>query len=159
MRQFLYLLLLGCLYANVGASQARGVGTTPRRVSACALLPTDLMIKVGGINQAMVKYLKPEEEPLGTTGSACEYASVRLQVSPLGSSQPKRESPGKEWQAVSGVGDAAYFRRNGSQYAELVVWSASNYFTIQFGVPTGGTPESIRPNTIALAGAVVASLR
>ena len=56
-------------------------------------------------------------------------------------------------------GRAAFFRSNGRQYAELIVWTGPHHFTIQFGVPTGGTPESIRPNTITLANAIVAKLR
>lgn len=154
------LLLVGSFSPEAVASQARGAATSSEaRISACTLLPTDLMVKVGGINKAAVKYLKPEEEPMGSNGSACEYASVRLQLNPFGRNHPTREPAGKDWQAVTGVGDAAFFRRNGSQYAELFVWTGPHHFTIQFGVPPGGTPESIRPNTIELANAIVASLR
>ena len=154
------LLLMGSFSSESAASQARGAATSgAARMSACSLLPTDLMVKVGGINTAAVKYIKPEEEPMGSDGSACEYASVRLQLNPFGKNHQKREPAGRDWQAVAGVGDAAFFRRNGSQYAELIVWTGPHHFTIQFGVPTGGTPDSIRPNTIQLANAIVASLR
>jgi hypothetical protein len=157
MREFVTLLVVACFSA--GAVDAQDRGAAPEsRISACSLLSTELMLQVEGINKAMVKYLKPEEELIGAIGSACEYASVRLQVNPFGKGRP-RQPDGKEWQPVAGVGDAAFFRRNGSQYAELIAWTGPHHFTIQFGVPTGGTPESIRPNTITLANAIVAKLR
>jgi hypothetical protein len=153
------LLLLVSLSAPAAASQAPGgTADAASRISACSLLPTELMVKVGGINKQMVKYLEPSEEPMGANVSACDYASVRLQVNPFGKGSKPRQ-PAKEWQAVSGVGDGAFFRPNGTHYAELIVWTGAHHFTIQFGVPTGGTPESIRPNTIELANAIVAKLR
>lgn len=158
------VLICGVVIASVSfpvvASQSRGGSATAGgRVSACALLPVDLMVKVGGINPAMAKYLEPEEEAIGATGSACEYGDVRLQVNPFGKGAQRRDAPGKEWQAVADLGESAFFRRNGSQYAELMVWAGANHITIQFGVPTGSTPESIRPNTIALANAILPKLR
>jgi hypothetical protein len=40
-----------------------------------------------------------------------------------------------------------------------MVWTGPHHFTIQLGVPVGGTVESIKPNTIALAHAIIAKLR
>jgi hypothetical protein len=62
-------------------------------------------------------------------------------------------------QPIAGAGEAAYFRNNRDKYAELMVWTATHYFTLQVNVPTGKTAETIRPDTIALANAVIAKLR
>ena len=70
-----------------------------------------------------------------------------------------RKSPGKDWQRQTGVGDTAFFRNNANSYAELMVFVGAHHFTIQLGVPNGGTAESIKPNTIALAHAIIAKLR
>ena len=61
--------------------------------------------------------------------------------------------------APLGAGEAAYFRSNRNRYAELAVWTATHYFTLQVSVPTGSTAEAIKPNTVALANAIIAKLR
>ena len=38
-------------------------------------------------------------------------------------------------------------------------WSGTHALTLQGGMPTGSTPDAIRPNTISLANAVLAKLR
>jgi hypothetical protein len=38
-------------------------------------------------------------------------------------------------------------------------WSGSYYLTLQVSVPTGSTAEAIKPNTVALANALLAKLR
>jgi hypothetical protein len=156
MRRFIAsVFVIGSVVTGV-ASQPRG-GKPP--ISACSLLPADLVLKVGGINPQAVKILKPEEEAMGTTGSACEYGDIRLQGDPFARSEGLRKSPGKDWQPVSGVGDTAFFHANGRNYAELMVWTGAHHFTIQFGVPIGSTPEAIKPKTIELANAIIPKLR
>jgi len=151
------VLAIGTLTASALAAQAPAAGKS--RISACSLLPTDLVLKVGGINPQAAKILKPEEEAMGTTGSACEYGEIRLQVDPFARTDDMRKSPGKDWQPVSGVGDTAFFHANGRNYAELIVWTGGHHFTIQFGVPIGSTPEAIKPKTIELANAIIPKLR
>ena len=157
MRTLVPLLVVAVVFPNTVVAQDRAPAGD--RIRACSLLSTELMLKVGGIHKTMVEHLKPEEELVGAIGTACEYASVRLQVNPFGKGDRPRQPTGEGWQAVAGVGDAAFFRPLGRQYAELIAWTGAHHFTIQFGVPTGGTPESIRPNTITLATAIVAALR
>jgi hypothetical protein len=159
MRQFITAaLVVGTVTAAV-ASQAPAAGKPP--ISACSLLPTDLVVKVGGINPQMVQYLKPTEEAMGTTGSACNYGNVRLQVDPF---TPARlaeilKTPtAKSWVPVSGVGNTAYFNNNRDRYAELIVSTGTHVFTIQFGVATGSTAEATKPNTITLANAIIPKL-
>jgi len=57
------------------------------------------------------------------------------------------------------VGDAAFFHNKANTYAELMVFTGANHFTIQLGVPMGGTVESVKPNAIGLAQAIIAKLR
>jgi hypothetical protein len=109
-------------------------------------------------NKQLLDLFPPEEEPMGQFGSACEYGVVRLQIRSVRADAP-RTAPVKEWQPVSGAGEKAFFRSNGTQYAELMFWAGTHYLTLQVGVPTGSTPEAIKPNTIALANAVLAKLR
>ena len=156
MRQFIASALVVGTVTAAAASQAPA---GKPRISACSLLPTDLVLKVGGINPQAVKILKPEEEAVGTTGSACEYGDIRLQVDPFARPDDLRKSPGKDWQPVSGVGDTAFFHANGRNYAELMVWTGAHHFTIQFGVPVGSTPEAIKPKTLELANAIIPKLR
>ena len=153
------VLLIGTVALPSAASQARGVAPagTPK-ISACSLLTRDLVEKVVTGNKETLKYLKPEEQPIGTHGSFCDYGLI-LQVDPFLRHDELRTSPPKDWQRVTGVGDTAYFRNNANRFAELMVWTGSHHFTIQIGVPAGSSVESVRPNTITLANAIIPKLR
>src|SRR5687767_5442714 len=132
MRQLLAsVLVIGTVTALAAVSQAPAAGKPP--ISACSLLPTDLVMKVGGLNPKMVDYIKPSEEAMGTTGSACNYGGLRLQVDPFtpaGLERILKTETAKTWVPVSGVGDAAYFNNNRDRYAELVVRTGTHVFTI-----------------------------
>jgi hypothetical protein len=157
-RQFIAsVLLIGSVAAAV-ASQTPA-GKPP--ISACSLLPTDLVVKVGGVDSTMAKLIKPEEEAMGATGSACEYGEIRLQVDPFTPerlAQILKTETAKTWAPVSGVGDAAYFNNNRNRYAELIVRTGTHVFTIQFGVAIGSTAEATKPKTITLANAIIPKL-
>jgi hypothetical protein len=112
--------------------------------------------------------LPPDEETLGTSGSACEYGDIRLQIDAFGPEVIDRTAKAQErgagskraanWVPVSGVGDRAYF--NGDRnYAELMGYVGRRTFTIQMGVPFQSTAENIKPNVIALANAIVPKLK
>ena len=153
------LLLVGALSSPAVGFQSRAA-TAPSgdpALRACSILTKD-MVAPFTANKKMLDLIPPEEEPMGKFGSACEYGVVRLQISSVRADSP-RTAPGKEWQPVSGAGETAYFRPNGKQYAELMFWAGTHYLTLQVGVPTGSTPDAIKPDTIALANAVLAKLR
>jgi hypothetical protein len=159
MRTLVTLLLVGGFAAPAAGLQSRGA-TPPAAnpaLRACSILTRD-MVAPFTANKQMLDFIPPEEEPMGQFGSACEYGVVRLQIRSVRADSP-RTAPGKEWQPVSGAGETAYFRANGTQYAELMFWAGTHYLTLQVGVPTGSTPEAIKPNTIALANAVLAKVR
>jgi hypothetical protein len=158
MRLIVSLVVCGCLTSQVAAFQARGATSGTPRISACSLITPDLAATY--IHKQILPYLKPDEEPVGAIGTHCEYGRIGLQVNPFGSGTSSlRKSPGKEWQALSGIGETAFFRANGSQYAELMVWTGPNHFTIQLGVATGATMEATKAEAIALANAIIPKLR
>jgi hypothetical protein len=153
------VLMIGSLTGHAAASQARGAAATGKRLSACALMSRDFVEKFDTGNKQVLKQIKPSEEPPGVNGSICEDGNVGFQINPFARPDELRKSPGKDWQRQTGVGDTAFFRNKADTYAELMVWTGPHHFTIQLGAPTGGTVESIRPNTIALAHAIIAKLR
>ena len=159
MRELVALgLMIVCLTGHSAASQARGGAAPGKRLSACTLMSRDLVEKFDTGNKQVLKQIKPSEEPLGANGSSCEDGNIGFQINPFARADELRKSPGKDWQPLTGVGDTAYFRNKANTYAELVVWTGPHHFTIQLGVPVGGTVESIKPNTIALAHAIIAKL-
>src|SRR5690606_35263836 len=98
----------------------------------------------------------PEEEAMGTTGTACEYGAVRLQLFP--GRGGKGTLSGNGYQPISDSGWNGFFRNNRGQYAELAVWTPKHSLTLQVSVPTGRTAEAIRPDVVALANAIIAKL-
>jgi hypothetical protein len=60
---------------------------------------------------------------------------------------------------LPGAGEAAFFRSNHDRYAELAVYSATHYLMLQVSVPTGKTAEAIKPDTVKLANAIIATLK
>jgi hypothetical protein len=160
MRQVLaFVLILGCVAGPAVASQARGAGTEKPRISACALLTPDVMAKFDTSTPEMLKYSKPQEQPVGPNGTYCDHGRIGLQINPFARPDELRKSPGKEFAPVPGLGDAAYFSGARSNIAALMVWAGSNHFTIYLGVPMGQTPESIKPRVIGLANVIIQKLR
>lgn len=157
MRQFVAAVLVSGTVTSIAlANQAPATGKP--RISACSLLPADLVVKVGGISPQMAKALPPREEASGPNGSECNYGQIRLLVDPVIGSGASRQPPGKNWQALPGVGDTAFSRDNGP-FSEIVAWTAAHHFMLQFTVPTGSSLEATRPKAIELAQAIVPKLR
>jgi hypothetical protein len=158
MRQVVASLVVLSCFVPAASAQTRGGGSS--RISACSLLTRDVAMKVATADgKRTIDLLKPSEDLLGEKGSSCGYADIQLQVDPFARSEELRKSPGKGWTPVSGVGDTAYFHNNSDRYAELMVWTGAHHFTIQIGVPTGSTAAAVKPNTIALANAIIPKLR
>lgn len=107
-------------------------------------------------NKKMLDLMPPQEEVLGTSGTACHYGSVRLQLFPGRGGKRTASAPGLE--PVSGAGDGGYFRSNRNRYAELMVWASKHSLDLQVSVPSGRTAEAIKPAVVALANAILAKL-
>ncbi|HVG56376.1 MAG TPA: hypothetical protein VM846_18195 [Vicinamibacterales bacterium] len=155
------LLVMGVFTPVLMARQAaRGAGT-PARPSACALLTKELVTQVTPYDKqtlAGVLGVRPIEDPIGQSGSACSYGGITMQIDPFPfATLEKQRTPA--WAAVPGVGDAAYFRDNRGEWGELYVRSDTHVLTIQMDVPTGKTAASIQSNTVALAKAILPKLK
>jgi hypothetical protein len=148
------LMIAGCLAAPALAYQARS-GSAAAPVKACSILTRDL-VEPFAPNKRVLDVAPPEEET-SATSSACEYGVVRFQHYPIRPGA-NRTAP-KDYEAVPGVGETAFFRNNRNEYAELLVWSGAHHFTLQVSVPTGSTAEALKPKTIALANAIIHKLR
>jgi hypothetical protein len=126
------------------------------RVSVCSLVPKEEVKKhLHWI--AVLNSLPVEEEPIGTSGSSCNYPSVFIQVLPFaqGTIDLVRKKSGIE--TISGVGDEAYLHNNRNQYAELYVRAGKHLLTLQANMD--GKIESVKPGVLNLAKALVEKLR
>lgn len=148
---------LGVLVAVValpfGPLRAQDPGA---RISACSLLPKAEVRQHLPWND-VVDFMAPEEEPVGAAGSSCNYPSVFIQVFPVGRLVRGLPTTEPGWQPVDAIGDEAWFRANGTNYAELYVKTATHTLTIQ--ASADGNVEAVKPGTLSLARALLANLR
>jgi hypothetical protein len=140
--------VLGCLTSPPAATGQQ----VPR---ACELLTRDLVTPLTE-NPTILDLIPPAEETLGTSGTACDYGAVRLQLFP-GRGGTGTVS-GSDFQPISDAGWSGFFRNNRDYYAELMVWTGEHSLTLQVSVPTGGTAEAIKPDVVGLANALIAKL-
>jgi hypothetical protein len=151
------LLIVVGVAASPAALQVRSGGgaAAPTAMKACSVLTKDLVLPFAQSSK-LLDLVPPTEEAVGKSAAACEYGVVRLQLHAPGYG-PVKTQP-KDFQALPGVGDLAYFRNNRDQYAELMVWTGTRYFDLQIGVPTGSTADAIKPKAVTLARQVIAKL-
>ena len=160
MRVIVSLSLVACLAAAAAAAAQSGKPASGKpAIHACEVLARDVVAKFDTGNPKMRDLIPRNEEAIGSHGSSCNDGSIFVQIDPFLNADTYRKSPAKDWQAVSGVGDAAYFHNNRDRYAELMVWSGGHHFTIQLSVPDGRTAEAVKPNTIGIAAALIAKLK
>jgi hypothetical protein len=154
---FTLFVAISCITSQAAASQTRsgGPAAAQRAVRACAVLTRDLVLPFTE-NKKILDLVPPQEEALGTSGTACEYGAVRLQLFP--GRGGKRTVSAKDLQPISGVGEGGYFRSNRDRYAELMVWTRKHSLDLQVSVPSGRTAEAIKPDVVALANAIIAKL-
>ena len=158
MRQVVILFaIISGITADAAARRAGSDenSTVQPAVRACAVLTRDLVAPFSE-NPKMLDLVPPNEEALGTAGTACHYGSVRLQLFP--GRGGKRAPYVKDLQPVSGVGDGGYFRSNRDRYADLMVWTARHSLDLQVSVPSGKTAEAIKADVVALANKIIAKL-
>lgn len=161
-RVFASLLVIGLLPGHAAALEAaREAAAGTRTVGACSLLTRELVTKVTPYDKPaldLVMRIPPQEEAIGQSGSVCDFGGITLQIDPF---TPDRLEKLRDetWVAIADVGDAAYFRDNRGEWAELAARSGRRVLTIQMDVPTGRTTASIQPNVIALAKAILPKLK
>jgi len=129
-------------------------------MSACSLFTKDELRPF--IRSRFLDQLPAEEHRFGANGSACTYAGVIIQLDPFAFSVIQ-STWGKEkgnFEAVPGVGDAAYFHRNTrAEAAEIAFRVGQRVFTAQLDLEDGESMDSARTRAIGLARAAAAKLR
>jgi hypothetical protein len=154
------VLLFGRGATPHAASQPTGVAQAgqPARVAACKLLSKEEVKKILPW-QAMFDQMPIEEDPIGTTGSSCNYPSATIQIL----AYTQRFFDGVRTQGklepIAGVGDEALFFANPRGYAELYVKAGDRIVTVQANTGPKETIESLKPGVITLAKALIAKLR
>lgn len=159
MRSIIASALMMVSVSTPGAAfhgQSSGATSGTASDKACSILTKDLVLPLTQ-NPKLLDLIPPEEEPLANGGAACEFGPVRLQLYRPRSSPTKTQQ--KDFEAIQGVGDLAYFHNNRDRYAELMVWSGIRFFTLQVSVPSGSTAEATKPKTVALANQIIARLK
>ena len=169
MRSVIASVFVISLFSSPLAAGQAPSGAGKPAIKACSLLSRELAMKVSSevVNKIFFDQ-PPREEPVGTSGSACDYAGIRLQIDPFpwsvieaAAKKNERGAGSKRsanWIPVSGVGDRAYFNGD-TRFAELMGQAGGHTFTIQLGVPIQSTAEKMKPNVITLANAIVAKLK
>ena len=169
------LLLASCVSSAALAFQAGGSGgAAPLKV--CSLLTRDLLMKVStAAGKSVLERAKPIEDwvaqeskeaglPVTPGASSCKYGRVLLVLNPLArpdqvrTAMRARTAPYTHYEAVSGVGDAAFFEAN-SAYANLYVWSGSRHFHIEMAAGFDDDSRAMQSNIVALAQAIIPKLR
>jgi hypothetical protein len=130
------------------------------RSKPCAWLTAEIVKKVSVANHKSGALPAPAELPL-PTGIACEWGDVLLQIDPFPPAKIEklRLTDAKNWETVSGVGDAAYFHNVKDAAAELYVRVGARTFVIMIIIPVGTTAAAFKPNFIAVANQIVPKLR
>jgi hypothetical protein len=139
-----------------GRAPAQPPAASSPRISACSLMPK-AEVKKHLPWEPMFDAMKVEEDPIGTSGSACSYPTVIIQVMPFSQRiiDLMREKGGLE--PISGVGDEAYFRNNKDRDAELYVRTGKHLLTVQ--ASADGKVAAVKPGVLSLGKALVARLR
>jgi hypothetical protein len=137
------------------AESAQAASSAVPRVKACSLVPKEDVKKHLAWNAALDR-MEPEEEAIGADGSSCNYPSVFIQILPRLKKVTGPPSP-TGWEAISGVGEDAYFRNNKNQYVELYVRTGTHVVTVQANADA--KIEAVKPGAVNLAKALVAKLR
>jgi hypothetical protein len=145
----------------IGRPAAAAGGSQEPALDICALLPSDEAMKiVGGQGAGRARSVKRSD-----AGMECRYnlgiSTFTIMVNG-GTSKAKWDdfmkelkSAGASMEAVSGVGDGAYFFDDHRLYAH-----SGNYeLTVSTTPSPGDMPEKLRADKVALAKAVVAKLK
>ena len=141
--------------AQLVAAQQPPPATSPR-ISVCSLL-TKEEVKKHLPWIPLLDAMPIDEEPIGVSGSSCNYPSVFVQVLPFTQNFMDLVRKQDGMGTVAGVGDEAYFRHNPNGYAELAVRTGDYVLTLQ--ADADGDVEAMKPGVLNLAKAYVAKLR
>ena len=139
--------------------QASGSGTKYTVVNACSLLSLAEVKKLAPWQPHLDPYAKAEEEPLGSSGSSCEYPTVGIQVMLFNRGTIDALRKDARVESIAGVGEEAWVRNNRDMFAELFAKVGPHLLTVQLSIESNKTFESSRPSLIAIGKAFAARLR
>jgi hypothetical protein len=114
--------------------------------------------------RAVAERSKPIENFAGPGLASCKYGRISLILNPFKQPEQVRNAmrartlPYKDYEPVSGVGDAAFFRAD-STYANLYVWTGSQQIHIEMGAHFDDDAVALKQNAVALAHAIIPKLR
>jgi len=149
------LWMMGCL-----STAAQPQYAMEASASACALLSKALVTQFTPYDKKtldVVLRAPPQEDAVGQGGSECSYGGVTMNVDAFTPAAFERLRDAT-WTPVSNVGDRAYFRDNKGRWAEVYVVVGTHVVTVQMDIPAGRTAQSVQPNAIALAKALLPRL-
>ena len=154
------VLLFGLGATPHAASQPTGAAQAgpPARVAACKLLSKEEVKKILPW-QAMFDQMPIDEDPIGTTGSSCNYPSTTIQILAYTARFFEQARKLGKLEPVAGVGDEAYFFADPRGYADLYVKVGNRIVTVQANPGPKEKAEALKPNVITLAKALIAKLR
>ena len=158
MRQILISLVLTSLLHSVAAAQNRA---DAKSLKPCGLLTPELVKQVGVASKKSTDATAPEEMKLGSSGVACHWGEIMLQVDPLTPAQLEQlgKKGDKDWASVTGLGDAAYYHNIRDMIGELFVRVGTRTFGVLIDIPSGTTASAFKPTFITVANAIVPKLR
>ena len=157
-RHVLISVLSIVVVPNLIPAQGRASGAAAK---ACALLTRQLVEKVSAASRKPVDAAGPHELSLGANGTACEWGDVILQVDPWPPArlEAMRQSTGKDWEVIKGIGDAAYLHNIRDVMAELFARVGGRTFAVLVNIPVGSTTAAFKPTIIEVANGIVPKLR
>jgi hypothetical protein len=147
------LIAAGVVIASASSLEAQSGRTNIR---ACSLL-TKEEVKRHLPWKPQLDQFAVEEEPVGTTGSSCNYPSATVQV--LLFSQATIDAARKKGglESISGIGDEAYYYKNPNGYAEVYAKTGKYLVTVQANA--NDKVDAVKPGAVSLAKALVAKVR
>jgi len=154
-------VVIGCFASQSAAVQSSTREAATPAIRACSLLTSDVVTQVTPYDKAafdLVMRIPPQEDSVGSSGSACTYGGITMQVDPFALVVFEKQR-GKDWVPIAGVGDTAYFFDRRGRWAELYVRVGEHVLTIQMDIPMGRTAATVQPNVVALARAILPKLR
>jgi hypothetical protein len=158
MRQMLVpVVLSACLLSSALAQ----TGPATPETKPCSLLTRELVEKASAGGKQTTAAAKPQEVSLGGSRRGCQWGDVMVQVDPHPAARlgELSKSDPKNWESISGVGDAAYFHNVQDAMAEMFVRVGPRTLGILIDVPVGSKAAAVKPKLVELAQAIVPKLR
>ena len=137
-----------------------GTYAQPKAQKPCSLLTAELVRKISAGSGQSVN-AEPTEISLGASGVGCDWGDIIFQLDPFPPARldELRKVDAKNWEVISGVGDAAYYHNVRDAMAELYVRVGNRTFGMVVTIPVGSTAAKFKPSVVSVANEIVLKLR